>query len=1030
MGQSFYADHGHHGHDHDHGGGHSHDHDHGHKHEHDGGHGHDHGAPGWGYALFCAATAGLLVIYLAGFLTSIFGVDLALILAFVAGYPLIRHAISDVLRGHLSSHLTIAIAAGAAIAIGEYFAAAEVMFIMLIGEGLEHYTVHRARRAIAGFVEMQPAMARVRRDGVEVEVDPVEVAAGETVVVRPGETVPVDGSVRVGKSSVDQSMISGEPIPAEKSPGDPIFSGSVNEYGLLEIEAERVGSDTTLARIARMIEEAQERRAPIVRMADRMARFFLPAVLVASGAIYFFTGEMLRTVAALIVACPCALVLATPAAMAAAIARLGRQGVLVKGGEIIERLAAIDVVAFDKTGTLTAGRPAVSAVMPVPGVDEEELLRLAAGAEQSSEHLLGRAVVDSAKARGLVLPPSEGFEMRPGMGVTALVEGREVVVGTRKMLGDSLAEGDWFDDALASASSGGQTPVAVAADGRLLGVLALRDPLRDEAAGAIASLRNDGTGRLLMLTGDEEATADFVAQAAGIDEVHARLLPEEKVRRLRALRSEGLRVLMVGDGVNDAPSLAAADVGLAMGQGAADLSAEAAQVVFLKDRLDQIPLLLLYAKKTLLRIKASILLFAFGVNFGAVGFAAAGMLSPAWAAIVHQGSSLAVILNCMRLLVEGRSVESARAATPLARLATRVRRFRHEIARSGGDRLRGWLRRRGRALAVWGARLAVPLWILTGFVNIAPQEVGVELRFGRQAGQILPPGLHWRLPWPMAKVLRVEARRVRAAEVGFRWQDELTEEDVEPVAYEWNTRHDTGRYRQIVEESVMLTGDENLVEVYGVIHYQIADPAAFVFRARDPDQLVRLSAESALRWTVAQRHLDSVLTSERYAIEEAWSEALATTLEGYGVGVEILSAHLIEVHPPLEVVEAFREVASALEERARIVNEAEGYQLEQIPLARGEAQVRALSAQGYRTRRVARSQGESQRFVDRAQSYRVYPEVTRSRLYLEALEEILPGRRKLISSGAGAGRRRFLFVEEGAIPPPVTLVEPDLMEQP
>ena len=1044
-------DHGH-GLGEDHGHGHSHG-SRGHSH---GGHGHSHGAPGWGYALFCVAVGVLLVLYVTGVFTAVGGVDVALLLTLIAGFPLLRHALDDLLRGHLSSHLTIAIAAVAAVAIGEYFAAAEVMFIMLLGEGLEHFTVRRARRAIAGFVAMQPRRARVRRDGAEIEVDPEAVVPGETVVVRPGETVPVDGRVRAGASTVDQSRITGEPMPAEKRAGDEIWSGSVNEYGALEIEAVRVGRETTVARIVRLIDEAQRRRAPIVRVADRMARFFLPSALVASGAIYLVTGEMLRTVAALIVACPCALVLATPAAMAAAIARLGRQGVLVKGGETVERLAAIDAVAFDKTGTLTAGRPALAGVDAAPGVDEREVLRLAAAAEQPSEHLLGRAIVDAARQRGLALPEASGFEMRPGLGVRATVEGREVLVGSLRMVGagegaaagaaaagtaaamaratgtpgaaraDAIAVGDGgaasavFD--VAAASGEGQTPVAVVVDGRWVALLRLRDPLRPEAAETVEALEAIGIERIVMLTGDEEGAASFAARAARIEEVYARLLPEEKVRRLRTLRAEGAKVLMVGDGVNDAPSLAAAEVGVAMGRGAADLSAEAAQVVFLRDRLDQLPPLILYARKVLRRIRSSILVFAFGVNFAAVGLAAFGRLSPAMAAVVHQGASLLVILNCVRLLYEGRAVAPSRRRDLGARLFDRAHELRHAVVDHGGERLREAARRHWRPALRWTARAVVPIWLLTGFVAVGPAEVGLALRFGRLAGEPLRPGLHWRWPWPVVEIARLEARRVRIAEVGFRTQ-ELAGDVAEPAAYEWNTRHDSGRYRPVLEESLMLTGDENLVEVYGVAHYAVSDPAAFLLRARDTAELVRVTAETALRWTVARLPLDAVLTNERSAIEEAWARALDQALVPYGIGVEVVSAHLIDAHPPIEVVEAFREVASAHEERTRAINEAEGYQLERIPLARGEGEATLRAAEAYRQRLRHESAGESAAFRMRAREFAAYPDVTRFRLYAETVEEVLPDKRKFIASGA-AGRRRFLYLERGEPEPPLTVLEP------
>ena len=623
------------------------------------GHSHSHGLlQRIGYVALCVAVGVLLLLYLLGVVRTVAGIDLALILTLVAGYPLIRHAILDLLQGHFSSHLTIAIAAGAAVWIGEYFAAAEVMFIMLIGEGIEHWTVDRAKGAIAGFVASQPEQARVLRDGGEELVPLEEVEIGDVVRVLAGERVPVDGMIERGESSVDQSSVTGEPLPAQLGVGDAVWSGSLNEYGVLDIRSERTGSDTTVARIASLIEDAQSRRARVVRTADKLARYFLPAVLVAAGGIYLFTGEMMRTVAALIVACPCALVLATPAAMASAIARLAREGALVKGGDVIESLSRIDACVLDKTGTLTCGRPALTAIAPAGGMAEDRLLRLAASAELTSEHLLGRALVAEARERQLDLAEPGNFRLHPGRGVTATVDGHEIAVGNQALLAEVVGEdqlGAVAESVLPTPGSG-ETRLAVAVDGALAGALALADPLRDEATEAVADLRRTGLDPIVMLTGDAEGTARTIGSRAGIDQVQAELLPEDKVRRLGELSRGDRNVLMVGDGINDAPSLAAASVGVAIGHGAADLSAEAAQVVLLPDRLDYLAPLLRYSRRVVARIRSSILIFAFGINFVAVGFAAFGWLPPAAAAIVHQAASLLVILNCVRLLYEGRAV--------------------------------------------------------------------------------------------------------------------------------------------------------------------------------------------------------------------------------------------------------------------------------------------------------------------------------------------------------------------------------------
>jgi membrane protease subunit HflK len=390
---------------------------------------------------------------------------------------------------------------------------------------------------------------------------------------------------------------------------------------------------------------------------------------------------------------------------------------------------------------------------------------------------------------------------------------------------------------------------------------------------------------------------------------------------------------------------------------------------------------------------------------------------------VHQGASLAVILNCVRLLFEGRAVVPVDRRSRTARVLDRIREVRHTVVDHGGERLREALARWRRPALRWAMRAAIPLWLATGLVAIGPAEVGLELRFGRLAGEALEPGLHWRLPWPIVRIERLEPRRVRAAEVGFRTQ-EVAAGAVEPAAYEWNTRHDTGRYRPLLEESLMLTGDENLVEVYGVAHYTVADPAAYVLAARDAGELVRVTAETSLRWTVARLPLDAVLTSERRSLEQAWTAALQEALVPYGVGVEVVSTHLIDAHPPLEVVEAFREVASANEERTRSIDEAEGYKLERIPLARGEAQGTIHAAEGYAERLKRRSAGDAAAFRLRAKEFAAHPDVTRHRLYLETIESVLPAKQKFIAASGAGGRRRFLYLEPGEAQPPLTVLEP------
>ncbi len=998
-------------------------------HSDDDGHGHSHShglLQRIGYVALCVAVGVLLLLYLLGVVRTVAGIDLALILTLVAGYPLIRHAILDLLQGHFSSHLTIAIAAGAAVWIGEYFAAAEVMFIMLIGEGIEHWTVDRAKGAIAGFVASQPEQARVLRDGGEELVPLEEVEIGDVVRVLAGERVPVDGMIERGESSVDQSSVTGEPLPAQLGVGDAVWSGSLNEYGVLDIRSERTGSDTTVARIASLIEDAQSRRARVVRTADKLARYFLPAVLVAAGGIYLFTGEMMRTVAALIVACPCALVLATPAAMASAIARLAREGALVKGGDVIESLSRIDACVLDKTGTLTCGRPALTAIAPAGGMAEDRLLRLAASAELTSEHLLGRALVAEARERQLDLAEPENFRLHPGRGVTATVDGHEIAVGNQALLAEVVGEDQIgaVAESVVPTPGSGETRLAVAVDGALAGALALADPLRDEAPDAVADLRQTGVEPIVMLTGDAEGTARTIGRRTRIDQVHAQLLPEDKVRRLGELSRGDRNVLMVGDGINDAPSLAAASVGVAIGHGAADLSAEAAQVVLLPDRLDYLAPLLRYSRRVVARIRSSILIFAFGINFVAVGFAAFGWLPPAAAAIVHQAASLLVILNCVRLLYEGRAVAAREdrgfgrfriLAGPVDGLAAgwkafnagrraTVHRIEHALEdspariRSAAPRL---LRAAPFALAA--------VWAASGLRMIDPQEVGLVQRFGQHVGGELGPGPHLRWPWPVDRVTRVEPDRLRMAAVGSP-RGAVAGETGAPTSYEWNVRH-AGFDDTPPLERLMLTGDENLVEVAARIHYRVADAAAFAFATADPALLVEASAERSLRTVLAGHSLDDVLTGRRDGIEKAWHAHLAALLESLGAGVEVVSATVQDAHPPLDVVDAFRDAASALEERETLIDEAEGYALERLPIARGEARRQLLEAEAYQNRRVEAGRGESERFELRAGAYRRANDLHRFRLQLQTIEGSLAGKPKLITDATG-GRKRFVFVDE------------------
>ncbi len=682
-----------------------------------------------------------------------FGVPLALIAAVIGGGRVVYLAILGLLEKSIGADVALAIACVAAACLGEYFVAAEVVFIALLGECLEAFAFERARRAIGSLLDVYPRTARVLRDGIEVEIPTEQLAVGDRVVVRPGEQIAVDGSVMAGRSAVDQAVLTGESMPVDKGEGDPVFTGTINQFGRLEVRAEKLGAETTLGQVYRLLAEAHRHRSPIERTADLYARRFLPAVLIAAGVVFLATNGLVlwrwiggtRTaidpmpaLAVLVVACPCALVLATPAAVLAATARLARLGVLIKGGAAIEALARIDTIAFDKTGTLTEGKPELGDVIAFKQDEEstaEEVLRMAAAAEQASEHPLARMLVDAVRSSGLECPKIDAFQAEPGAGIIATVRlsgpdemASRIIVGNARLMRErGITLTDEVESALEGLDRSGQTPLIVVRDDAVVGVIGARDRVRPNAHDAIHDLKHLGLKDLTILTGDREAPALAVARKVHIKRVESELTPAGKADWIDGRRSEGRIVAMVGDGINDAPALARADVGLALAGVGGDLAAEAGSVVLMGDPLASLPETIRLARHTVRVIRQNILLFAFGLNSVAIVLAGVRLLGPVAAAVLHQVGSLLVLLSAIRILGFGRwhTLGIVRAAVPVV---AACRRCRPAVV------LPVLLRRRGLIVRA-AAALAFLAYLASGVTIIGPDQVGVVRRFG----QFRPP---------------------------------------------------------------------------------------------------------------------------------------------------------------------------------------------------------------------------------------------------------------------------------------------------
>src|SRR5690606_1808727 len=577
--------------------------------------------------------------------------DIFLIIAsVVAGVPIAIKAFQALRMKAYSIDLLVTIAVIGAMIIGEYTEAAVVTFLFLFGHYLEGRTLTKTRASLKSLMDMAPLEATILRNGARVTIPADEVEIGDYVIVQPGGRIPVDGKIIVGQSLINESAITGESVPANKRQGDQVFSSTISDNGYLEILTEKVGNDTTFSKIIELVEEAQETKAKTQKFMERFASYYTPGIIVLSVLVWLITQNVHLALTFLVIACPGALVISVPVSIVAGIGNGAKNGILIKGGDKMENLARVNAVVFDKTGTLTKGKPEVTSIKTF-GISEDELLQLAAEVEVTSEHHLGKTIVKKAKERGLELEtkPSE-VEIMKGHGMQAMLDTKQIYIGNKsgaEKLG--IAINPTTDDYMVQQQEKGNTTVIVSMDKEIMGIISIADQIREEAAEALQTLRSNGIRHMVMLTGDNKSVAEKVANQLGIDHVYAELLPEDKVEKVRACKKSGGRLAMVGDGITDAPAIAAADVGIAMGGTATDVTMQTADVILMSDKLDKLPYAIRLAKATIRNMKQNTYFALITVAMLLVGVLtdnihlASGML-------IHEASVILVILNAVRLV--------------------------------------------------------------------------------------------------------------------------------------------------------------------------------------------------------------------------------------------------------------------------------------------------------------------------------------------------------------------------------------------
>jgi Cd2+/Zn2+-exporting ATPase len=567
----------------------------------------------------------------------------------ILGGPIIAGAIRGLMRKKLNVDELVSLAIIASVVIGEYLSAAIIALIMVLGSLLEETTAQKARSAIDALIRLAPDKAVVLRGGEELEVPIEELQLGERLVVRTGEKLPVDGRVMKGKALLDQAPLTGESAPVEKTVGDDVYAGTVIYSGMLEVEVNKVGEGTALGKLIELVQEAEKQKAPVLRIADRYARYFTPAIITLGLIVLLITKDIYRAITVLIAGCPCAFILASPTAVVSALGNASKNGILVKGGGILEEASKINAVLFDKTGTLTSGRPKVSAVEALNDVSPDSILSIAASVEKYSAHPLARAILEAAEQKKLVLSDPCHYRNLPGKGVEAVVKGNKYAVG--KIEDKTLLKLSRNSSKAKADSS--QKAVAIWEDGIPIGIIYFEEEIRDGNNTLAKELIDAGVSKIQMITGDEQKIAEQVAKKVGIKEYFSDVLPEEKLKQVKNLQLEKFKVAMVGDGINDAPSLAAADIGIAMGAMGTDAAIEAADVALMGDDITKVPYFLKLGKITVRTIKFNIF-FALIFNILALAASSAGLLNPVTGALAHNIGSVIVVINSARLIKTSR----------------------------------------------------------------------------------------------------------------------------------------------------------------------------------------------------------------------------------------------------------------------------------------------------------------------------------------------------------------------------------------